>query len=117
VTDCGHDCCAIADNPYHCHRSTPENCGPCREAAPEIDGLAEIVAAVVDRVAPEIPGLPTDPETLVDHVIAVTTGVHRRARTDPEVQRLSPRRRRTVLAARVGLALAFPQDLGTDPVG
>jgi hypothetical protein len=62
----------------------------------------------VDRVAPEIPGLPTDPRALLDHVIDLTTEVHRRARADPEIQRLSPRRRRTVLAARVGLALAFP---------
>jgi hypothetical protein len=88
MTDCGHTCCAISANRYHAHNAEPDACEHC--------------------VAPEIPGLPTDPDRLLDHVIELTASVHEASRADPAIQRLSPRWRRTVLAARVGLALAFP---------
>jgi hypothetical protein len=106
---CGHLCCSIAHNRYHAHTTAPADCEHCPEAAAEIDGLADIVTSVIDRVAPQIPGLPTDPDFLLERVIDLTTRVHERARDDPEIQRLSPGRRRTVLAARVGLGLAFPE--------
>ena len=109
MTRCGHLCCAIADNRYHAHTVTPAECENCPEAAAEIDGLADIVSSVIDRVVPQIPGLPTDPDYLLELVIDLTTRVHERARCDPDIERLSPRRRRTVLAARVGLGLAFPE--------
>jgi hypothetical protein len=109
VNTCGHLCCEIAHNRYHSHTTAPAECDHCPDAAAEIDGLADIVTSVIDRVAPEISGLPTDPDVLLDHVVDLTTRVHERARTDPAIQQLSPRRRRTVLAARVGLGLAFPE--------
>jgi hypothetical protein len=108
MTDCGHACCAIADNAYHSHTAAPDDCDHCVEARTDIDDLSDIVVTVVDRVAPQIPGLPTDADALVEHVIAVTAEVHQHARADPDMELLSPRRRRTVLAARVGLVLAFP---------
>jgi hypothetical protein len=108
ATTCGHDCCVVAGNRYHAHAATPETCEHCVDARHEIDDLGDIVTAVVDRVAPQIPGLPTDPDAMLVRVIDVTARVHEAARHEAEVERLSPRRRRTVLAARVGLALAFP---------
>ena len=58
-------------------------------------------------VAPEIPGLPEDGE-LVHLVVCVTLAVYAAAIVDPEVHALDAGERRTVLVARVGLALAFP---------
>ena len=59
------------------------------------------------RVAPEIPDLPEGHE-LVHLVICVTLSVYAAAIVDPDVQALDAGERRTVLAARVGLILAFP---------
>jgi hypothetical protein len=137
VTSCGHQCCEIAGNAYHSHTVEPATCPRCTDAdAPDLIDLtaaepratgpspsgaagtgalplshadvSDIVTAVVDRVAPQIPGLPADREWLLDRVVTVTAGVHRQALTERELQQLSADRRRTILAARVGLALAFP---------
>jgi hypothetical protein len=108
ATGCGHDCCSVARNRYHVHAAEPARCEHCTDARQDLDDLADIVSTVVNRVAPEIPGLPTDPDALIDQVIDVTTAVHEATRTDGGLRALSPRRRRTVLAARVGIALAFP---------
>jgi hypothetical protein len=105
---CGHHCCRIAANAYHVHAAAPERCEHCHDARTEVDNLSAIVNAVVDRVAPEIPGLPRDPDQLVDRVIAVTADIHQRSLAEPDLAHLSLNRRRTVLAARVGIALAFP---------
>jgi hypothetical protein len=69
--------------------------------------LGRIVADVVARVAPEIPGLPTD-AALTELVASHALAVYAAGLVDPDVQGLDERDRRTVLAARVGLALAFP---------
>jgi hypothetical protein len=69
--------------------------------------LGRIVADVVARVAPQIPGLPADAE-LSELVASHALAVYAAGLVDPDVQVLAERERRTVLAARVGLALAFP---------
>jgi hypothetical protein len=80
--------------------------------APAGDGsesvvLGRIVADVVARVAPQISGLPDDVE-LTELVASHALAVYAAGLVDPDVQTLGERERRTVLAARVGLALAFP---------
>jgi hypothetical protein len=69
--------------------------------------LGRIVADVLARIAPQIPGLPDGTELtelVASHALAVYAG----GLVDPAVQALDERDRRSVLAARVGLALAFP---------
>jgi hypothetical protein len=69
--------------------------------------LGRIVADVVARVVPQIPGLPVETE-LTELVASHALAVYAAGLVDPDVQVLGERERRTVLAARVGLALAFP---------
>jgi hypothetical protein len=83
--DCGHGCCAIPRNGYHVH---------------------QLVASVVARVAPEIPGLPAEPE-LTALVSARTLAVAVAARGDRSLVGMSERERHVTLCGRVGLALAF----------
>jgi hypothetical protein len=69
--------------------------------------LGRIVAEVVARVAPEIPGLPAASQ-LADLVARHSLAVYSDALADPEVLGLSEEDQTTVLAGRVGIALAFP---------
>jgi hypothetical protein len=123
---CGHRCCEIPFNGYHTHAGRPSTCSRCdlaREhgaqlAAGHPNGtptpssheshvLGRMVADVLARIAPQIPGLPAGTELtelVSSHALAVYAG----SIVDPELQHLDERERRSVLAARVGLALAFP---------
>jgi hypothetical protein len=106
---CEHSCCSIRGNPYHLHERPPERCLGCSAADGEPSGevsLGELVAEVVARVAPEIPGLPTGRE-LVEQITAETRAVHAAAAADPVLAGVPAAERHTVLAGRVGLALAF----------
>ena len=115
MSDCGHQCCEIPYNGYHAHTGPPSSCRHCAVTAdtPAMSSGAEsvvlgrIVADVVARVAPQIPGLPADAE-LSELVASHALAVYAAGLVDPDVQVLAERERRTVLAARVGLALAFP---------
>jgi hypothetical protein len=108
VTSCGHRCCEIAGNSYHRHADPPDTCARCTALAREIDAvsLGQLVAEVVALVVPEIPGLPRGSE-LSTLVGIETTAVHRAARHDPQLYGLDADLRRTVLAGRVGISLAF----------
>jgi hypothetical protein len=110
VVSCAHRCCTISGNAYHRHRSPPDLCARCQDQLDEeeVAELADIVGTVIDRIAPAIPGLPSDPDALLDLVLSVTTDVYTRSWAEGQLQGLAPGRRRTVLAARVGIALAFP---------
>jgi hypothetical protein len=122
MSHCGHQCCEIPSNGYHAHieppatcprcggtgstvvsRSRPSSAGPANESAV----VGRIVADVVARVAPEIPGLPRDGE-LAGMVASHALAAYAAGLIDPDVQVLDEREQRTVLAGRVGLALAFP---------
>jgi hypothetical protein len=109
VSHCGHRCCTIADNAYHRHLDPPPTCPQCARAYHQNESglLGRIVNDVLIRVAPEIPGLPTGAE-LAELVASHALAVYAAALVDPDVRALDERSRRTVLAARVGLALAFP---------
>ena len=115
MSDCGHQCCEIPSNGYHAHTGPPSSCRHCATVGPTADRgprgesvvLGRIVADVVARVAPQIPGLPADAE-LSELVASHALAVYAAGLVDPDVQVLAERERRTVLAARVGLALAFP---------
>lgn len=109
-SSCGHLCCQIADNAYHVHAEPPPSCPRCAalgEAEPV--ALGRLVAEVLLHVAPEIPGLPGGAAlaALVGHHALDT---YRAARDEPAVRALRDSERRAVLAARVGLALAFPAE-------
>jgi hypothetical protein len=106
VSHCGHRCCEIADNAYHAHLDTPESCPRCGLTGAPVP-LGRVVAEVVTRVAPEIPGLPASGE-LAELVARLSLSVHAEGLTDPEVLRLAEVDQTTVLAGRVGIALAFP---------
>jgi hypothetical protein len=123
---CGHRCCDIPSNGFHTHREPPTGCARCaripepetkelpvvrpRPKAPEHREsylLGRIVADVLARIAPQIPGLPGGSELnelVASHALAVYAG----GLVDPDLQALGPRDQRSVLAARVGMALAFP---------
>jgi hypothetical protein len=109
TTNCGHICCAIAENQYHVHADEPQECGRCIKKAGQasgVEGLGRLVATVLVRVAPEIPGLPTGP-ALVDRVADAVITVYEAARHDPELAGLSGEARHRTLVGRVALALAF----------
>jgi hypothetical protein len=106
VSHCGHRCCEIADNAYHAHLEPPEVCARCGLMGSSVP-LGRIVAEVVSRVAPEIPGLPVSAE-LAELVARLSLTVYAEAVADPEVLRLAEDDQTTVLAGRVGIALAFP---------
>ena len=117
MRDCGHRCCHIRTNGYHRHVDAPATCPHCARAtlladtgppAGESVVLARIVSDVLARVAPEIPGLPAGAE-LAELVTGHALAVFAAGLVDPELHGLGERERRAVLAARVGLALAFPQ--------
>ena len=88
-------------------------CGACTGAAVptgdahELVTLSRLVVDVVSRVAPQITGLPAEPEWS-ELVASTSSAVYQAALVDPDVQRLPGHEQRIVLAARVGLALAFP---------
>lgn len=106
MRDCGHRCCAIRANAYHAHVDPPGGCDRCARATErDRQMLAEVITSVITRVAPEIPGLPTGAD-LTELVTGQTVATYARALTEPAVQGLSERERRTVLAGRVGVALA-----------
>jgi hypothetical protein len=112
VSDCGHRCCEISANGYHKHIRPPEECGRCAgttgvAAAGPGEAIARIVADVVGQVAPQIPGLPPRAE-LAALVVREAHTIYAAAAIDPDVQALGERDQRSVLAGRVGLALAFP---------
>jgi hypothetical protein len=113
VSDCGHQCCEISGNGYHRHIRPPADCRRCA-SAPEVAAaddervaVARIVADVVGQVAPQIPGLPPGAE-LARLVAREALTIYAAAAIDPDVQALGERDQRSVLAGRVGLALAFP---------
>ena len=66
-----------------------------------------VVASVVARVAPQIPGLPTG-SALVALVERAAFTVCDEGRDDPALRALDDRERHTALVVRVGIALAFP---------
>lgn len=109
--NCGHQCCEIPSNRYHTHAGPPAHCPRCARTGghegPVTVTLGRILADVLARVAPQIPGLPTD-EELTDLVASHTMTVYATGLIDPDVQRLDEREQRTVLAGRVGMELAFP---------
>jgi hypothetical protein len=118
MSHCGHQCCEIPSNGYHAHTEPPSSCGRCGDAGDSaVDAgpgqgresavLGRLVADVVARVAPQIPGLPAETE-LTEIVASHALAVYAAGLVDPDLQILGERDRRTVLAARVGLALAFP---------
>ena len=131
MSGCGHRCCEIPSNSYHTHTGPPAVCGRCASAidpvagsacadqtgaaggeqaepgAPESYLLGRIVADVVARVVPQIPGLPSGTE-LTELVASHALAVYASGLVEPEIQSLDDRDRRSVLAARVGMALAFP---------
>jgi hypothetical protein len=120
MSHCGHQCCEIPSNGYHAHTEPPSNCGRCEDAGEDMSVseagagqgresavLGRLVADVVARVAPQIPGLPAETE-LTEIVASHALAVYAAGLVDPDLQILGERDRRTVLAARVGLALAFP---------
>lgn len=106
---CHHACCAIPDNGYHRHAEPPVTCPRCARARPDAETplLGAVMASVMSRVVPHIPGLPGG-AALANLVTRQSLATYTQARDDPEVQALGDRERRTVLAGRVGLALAFP---------
>jgi hypothetical protein len=73
-----------------------------------VQDLRDIAAAVIERFAPQIDGLPSGDElgTLVNRNTFV---VYRMALDDPDLTGVDPIEWRRVVAARVGLALAFPE--------
>jgi hypothetical protein len=116
MSDCGHCCCAIRMNSYHGHADAPEGCGRCSVAryklvgdlaTPMTPALETIVASVMDRVVPGIPGLPAG-EELQELVEERTLEVYLAGLTDPDLLGLDPDSWRTIVAIRVGLVLAFP---------
>jgi hypothetical protein len=117
TTYCGHSCCAIADNRYHAHRELPEECDRCAWAngneAPRPFNLGSLVAAVVARLAPEVPGLPTGAE-LAERVGPEVLAVCEEARTDPDLDGLTPDELRLSLAGRVVISMAFPVPVPSD---
>jgi hypothetical protein len=118
---CGR--CADRPEPPAAHEPEPEVTMPVPavvEPPPGDDGenasresylLGRVVADVLTRVAPQIPGLPTGTELnelVASHALALyASGI-----VEPDLQNLDERERRTVLATRVGLALAFPLPAG-----
>jgi hypothetical protein len=114
VNDCGHRCCRIAGNAYHSHVEPPTTCPRCAALVPpeeaDVAGLAHLVADVVANVAPQIPGLPGGP-TLAELVGEHALAVFRSALAEPTLQVMPRAERRTVLAGRVALVLAFPGEI------
>jgi hypothetical protein len=107
TSTCGHACCGITGNPYHAHTHEPGTCRRCAETLghrPVCTGT--IVADVISRVAPEIPGLPGGAD-LIERVSAEVTAACAEARTDPELAGLDPAALHTAISGRVGIALAF----------
>jgi hypothetical protein len=131
---CGHRCCEIPSNSYHTHLGTPSTCARCAHEpgtgpvsafaspppagppavsddgegpSPESYLLGRIVADVLARLAPEIPGLPAGDE-LSELVASHALALYAAGIVEPDLQSLSERERHTVLTSRVGLALAFP---------
>jgi hypothetical protein len=109
MAGCRHRCCAIRSNPYHSHVDPPEGCRRCRVADVERLGFEvdELVDAVLATLTPEIPGLPRG-EPLAELVLAHAADVCLAAQDDPQLEHLDPEQRRTVLAGRVAVALAYP---------
>jgi len=113
MDDCAHRCCALRSNPYHTHTSPPTGCPRCAAAddgAWGEDGANEIpiiAARVLHAVAPQIPHLPAG-EQLDELVHATTMSTYHDSMGEPQVRALSRTDRRRVIAARVGLTLAFP---------
>jgi hypothetical protein len=116
MSDCGHSCCAIRDNRFHSHTRPPDACKRCRvvsdgrigERAESITpSLDDVITSVLDRVVPGIVGLP-DGDELYALVHRVALGIYRAGLFDPDLRRLDANDWRTVIATRVGLALAFP---------
>jgi hypothetical protein len=134
MNGCGHRCCEIPSNSYHTHLGSPAACPRCAHeplpgpvspfappppAAPPAPGdegdgasaegylLGHIVSDVLARLAPEIPGLPSGDE-LAELVTSHALALYAAGIVEPGLQSLSERERHTVLASRVGLALAFP---------
>jgi hypothetical protein len=115
MSDCGHSCCAIRDNRFHAHTSPPDARKRCRVASDGVGERAEsitpslddVIASVMDRVVPGIVGLP-DGEELHALVHRPALGIYRAGLTDRDLRGLDANEWRTVIATRVGLALAFP---------
>jgi hypothetical protein len=116
MNDCGHSCCAIRDNRFHSHTRAPDACKRCRVASDDRIGEPaesitpspdDVIASVMDRVVPGIVGLP-DGDELYAIVHRVALGIYRAGLSDPDLRGLNANEWRTVVATRVGLALAFP---------
>jgi hypothetical protein len=122
VNHCGHRCCEITGNAYHSHVEPPATCPRCaaRPSGPgdvppppegsDLVSLGHLVADVVTNVAPEIPGLPGG-SALAQLVGDSALSVYRAALSEPTLQVLPRAERQIVLAGRVGLALAFPDEV------
>jgi hypothetical protein len=111
-THCGHRCCSIATNAYHSHQHEPADCERCAAIPVDADGplhvvsLGRLVASVVTHIVPQIPGL--DGPDVRQRVASECLRIYAEGLSDPNVQALDALEQRSVLAARVGLALAFP---------
>jgi hypothetical protein len=107
MSTCGHACCGITGNRYHVHTHEPGACGRCAEALDHRPvSTGTIVADVISRVVPEIPGLPAGAE-LIERVSVEVTAACTDARTDPDLAGLDPAALHTTISGRVGIALAF----------
>jgi hypothetical protein len=110
---CGHRCCSIATNAYHCHQVEPEDCERCAAVGVDPPGeshvvsLGRLVSSVILHVVPQIHGLDESPD-VGQRVASECLRVYAEGLADQDVQALDPREQGSVLAARVGLALAFP---------
>lgn len=117
MSDCGHSCCAIRANDCHVHIRPPEECERCalvrhqqiEEVAqpPSAPSLGQVVSSVLTRMVPSIAGLP-DGDELHQLVEERSIDIYVVGLTDPDLLGLEPDAWRTVVATRIGLALAFP---------
>jgi hypothetical protein len=120
MDDCGHRCCRIPENGYHVHPRSPEDCPHCQagvagtpaeaEIQADVDRMSNdldrIATSVTDRIAPQIPGLPRGDG--LEELVGSLTAVHYLdALDDHDLDGIDPDQWRTIVAARVALALAF----------
>jgi hypothetical protein len=108
---CGHRCCSVPANPCHTHMTKPPECQGCaasRQAERRAPGEESVITAVVMRsIVPQISGLPVGRE--LDRLVAEQVRAHYLgALDDGALADLDANEWCGVVAARVGLALAFP---------
>jgi hypothetical protein len=96
-------------HPDDCDRCTLARHEQIEEVAqpPSAPSLDQVVSSVLTRMVPSIAGLPQGDE-LHELVEERSIEVYVAGLTDPDLLGLDPDAWRTVVATRVGLALAFP---------